>query len=288
MAHWRLDRRDRIAVATFSAPPRNSMRFADMTELEGLVEDVARDDSVTVLVLGSDVPGWFVLHGDLEDLVKLGRGEPFEGDALSWPRTLARFGSMRQIVVAAINGQAGGGGLEMTLACTLRVVGPRARLTLVEVALGLIPGGGGTQRLPRLIGPGRAAELILSGRAVGAEEAVRLGIAERFVPDEPFLDGVLRPPRWLPPSGRSWMVSRCRSTKGWRWRPRWSGRCSPRRPRCTCRSRRSCATARRPPTRSSCCDTAAAVTTRPGSAVITARRWASGIATHQGGGSTCR
>jgi enoyl-CoA hydratase/carnithine racemase len=194
MGHWRLERRDRIAVATFSAPPRNFMTFADMTELEGLVEEVAQDDAITVLVLASDVAGWFVAHGDLEDLLKLGRGEEFDGDALSWPRTLARFGSMPQIVVAAINGQAGGGGLEMTLACTLRVVGPRARLTFVEVAIGLIPGGGGTQRLPRLIGPGRAAELILSGRAIGAEEAVRLGIAERFVPDEPFRDGVLR---WL-------------------------------------------------------------------------------------------
>lgn len=196
MARWRLDRRGRIAIASFAAPPRNSMRFADMTELEELVETVAQDDSITVLVLASDVPGWFVLHGDLDDLLKLGRGEPFDGDALSWPRTLARFRTMPQIVVAAINGQAGGGGFEMTLACTLRVVGPRARLTFVEVALGLIPGGGGTQRLSRLIGPGRAAEMILSGRAVGAEEAVRLGIAERFVPDEPFLDGVLS---WLEP-----------------------------------------------------------------------------------------
>jgi Enoyl-CoA hydratase/carnithine racemase len=196
MGHWRLERRDRIAVATFSAPPRNFMTFADMTELEGLVEEVGQDD-------GDHGPGarercgWLVRRPwDLEDLLKLGRGEEFDGDALSWPRTLARFGSMPQIVVAAINGQAGGGGLEMTLACTLRVVGPRARLTFVEVAIGLIPGGGGTQRLPRLIGPGRAAELILSGRAIGAEEATRLGIAERFVPDEPFLDGVLR---WLAP-----------------------------------------------------------------------------------------
>ena len=132
MGHWRLERRDRIAVATFSAPPRNFMTFADMTELEGLVEEVAQDDAITVLVLASDVAGWFVAHGDLEDLLKLGRGEEFDGDALSWPRTLARFGSMPQIVVAAINGQAGGGGLELTLACTLRVVGPRARLTFVE------------------------------------------------------------------------------------------------------------------------------------------------------------
>lgn len=196
MSSWRLGRDGRIAVATFSSPPRNSMRFAQMSELESLVTEVAEDDTITALVLASDVPGWFILHGDLEDLVRLGRGEPHEGDALSWPRTLALFASMPQIVVAAINGQAGGGGFELTLGCTMRVVGPRARLALVEVALGLIPGGGGTQRLPRLIGPGAAAELILSGRAVGPEEAVRLGIAERLIADEPFLKGVMD---WLRP-----------------------------------------------------------------------------------------
>jgi enoyl-CoA hydratase/carnithine racemase len=183
MGHWRLERRDRIAVATFSAPPRNFMTFADMTELEGLVEEVALDDAITVLVLASDVAGWFVAHGDLEDLLKLGRGEEFDGDALSWPRTLARFGSMPQIVVAAINGQAGGGGLEMTLACTLRVVGPRARLTFVEVAIGLIPGGGGTQRLPRIVGEAKALEMILRGLAVAAPRAYEMGIVHEIVVD---------------------------------------------------------------------------------------------------------
>ena len=172
------------------------MTFAAMGELEALATEVAADETATALVIASDVPGWFVLHGDLEDLIKLGRGDSFDGDALSWPRTLSLFESMPQIVVAAINGRAGGGGLEMTLACTLRVVGPRARLSFVEVALGLIPGGGGTQRLPRQIGPGRTAELILSGRTITAEEAVRLGVAERYIPDEPFLDGVLS---WLEP-----------------------------------------------------------------------------------------
>lgn len=196
MTHWRLERHGRIRVASFAAPPRNSMTFAAMGELEAITAEVARDDSATAFVIASDVPGWFVLHGDLDDLVKLGRGEPFDGDAGAWPRTLELFERMPQIVVAAINGRAGGGGLEMTLACTLRVVGPRASLRFVEVALGLIPGGGGTQRLPRLIGAGRSAELILSGRAIGAEEAVRLGVAERYVADEPFLDAVLS---WLEP-----------------------------------------------------------------------------------------
>lgn len=196
MAHWRTERHGPIAVLSYGAPPRNSMTFAAMSELETLVAEVAQDESCTALVIASDVPGWFVLHGDLEDLIKLGRGESFEGDAGSWPRTLALFEAMPQLVVAAINGRAGGGGLELTLACTMRVVGPRTRLSFVEVQLGLLPGGGGTQRLPRLIGPGRAAELILSGRSIAGEEAVRLGVAERYLADEPFLDGVLA---WLAP-----------------------------------------------------------------------------------------
>ncbi|GAB2455650.1 enoyl-CoA hydratase/isomerase family protein [Jatrophihabitans fulvus] len=196
MSHWRVDRHGPIVVCTFHHPPRNSMTFAAMTELHGLVEKVAADDSATALVIASDVPGWFVLHGDLEDLVKLGRGEPVDGDLAAWPATLTLFESMPQIVVAAIDGRAGGGGLEMTLACTMRVVGPDAALSFVEVPLGLIPGGGGTQRLPRLVGPGRAAELILSGRTVRGDEAVTVGLAEHHVADGPFLDGVLA---WLAP-----------------------------------------------------------------------------------------
>jgi enoyl-CoA hydratase/carnithine racemase len=103
---------------------------------------------------------------------------------------------MPQVVVAAINGQAWGGGLEMTLTCTLRVAGPDAHLALCEVGLGLIPGGGGTQRLPRIVGPGRAAEMILSTRAVRAEEALRIGLVQALLPDAPFLDAVLD---WVAP-----------------------------------------------------------------------------------------
>jgi len=172
------------------------MTFADMSALEKLVKKVASDDSISVLVIASHLPGYFVAHGDLDDLIRMGRGEPFDGDALSWPRTLALFESMPQIVVAAINGQAWGGGLEMTLACTMRVVGPAASLALCEVDLGLIPGGGGTQRLPRLIGPGRAAEMILTARAIDADEAERIGLAQAVLPDTPFLDAVLD---WVAP-----------------------------------------------------------------------------------------
>lgn len=196
MSVWTLSHAGPIAVATYSHPPRNLMTFADMAELEAITRSVAEDDAVTAFVIASDTPGYFVCHGDLDDLVKLGRGEEMSGDPGAWPRTLAMFEEMPQIVVAAINGQAWGGGLEMTLAATMRVAGPRADLALCEVGLGLIPGGGGTQRLPRIIGPGRAAELILSTRSVGAREALEIGLVQAVIEEESFLDGVLS---WLSP-----------------------------------------------------------------------------------------
>jgi enoyl-CoA hydratase/carnithine racemase len=98
---------------------------------------------------------------------------------------------MPQPVVAAVNGQAWGGGCELALACTLRVAAASAHFGQPEVVVGIIPGAGGTQRLPRLIGPGRAAELILSGRIIDAAEAERFGLVEAVLPDEGFVDAAV-------------------------------------------------------------------------------------------------
>ena len=93
---------------------------------------------------------------------------------------------------AAITGYALGGGLELALACDLRVVADDARLGQPEILLGIIPGGGATQRLPRLVGPSRAKDIVLTGRQVGAEEALRIGLADRVVPKSDVLDESLR------------------------------------------------------------------------------------------------
>lgn len=98
--------------------------------------------------------------------------------------TFTRVANARVPFVAAIDGYALGGGLEIALACDIRVLGPRAKVGLTETRLAIIPGAGGTQRLPRLVGPGRAKELILTGRRVGAEEAARIGIAEVLADDD--------------------------------------------------------------------------------------------------------
>jgi enoyl-CoA hydratase len=183
-------------VTTFNRPPRNFMSFAAMGELESLLTDLSVDEGVNAVVLTGGVPGYFVAHADLEDLTKLATGQPTDGDPASWGRTLRLIEEMPQPVVAAINGQAWGGGCELSLACTLRVAAESAHMGQPEVNLGIIPGAGGTQRLPRLVGAGRGAELILSGRIVAADEALRIGLVEAVLPDDGFVDHVLE---WVAP-----------------------------------------------------------------------------------------
>jgi enoyl-CoA hydratase/carnithine racemase len=196
MTHFSLETRGAIALATFARPPRNLMNMAAMSELEELLASLADDDAITVVVITGGVPGYFVAHADVEDLARLGRGEPIEGDPGSWGRAFALLESMPQPVVAAVNGQAWGGGCELALACTMRVAAEAAHFAQPEVAVGIIPGAGGTQRLPRVVGPGKAAEMILSGRVVDAHEAERIGLVQAVLPDVEFVDRVID---WVSP-----------------------------------------------------------------------------------------
>jgi enoyl-CoA hydratase/carnithine racemase len=168
------------------------MSMAAMGELESLLQEVAADETITVLVLTGGVPGYFVAHADLDDLSALGRGEQVEGDPGSWSRAFELLATMPQPVIAAVAGQAWGGGCELSLACTMRIASESAHFAQPEVAVGIIPGAGGTQRLPRAVGPGRAAELVLSGRAVGSAEAERIGLVQAVLPDEGFVQAALR------------------------------------------------------------------------------------------------
>jgi enoyl-CoA hydratase len=207
MAFFTTAHHDRIAVVTFERPPRNLMSMAAMTELEGVLGELATNDEVNVVLITGGVPGYFVAHADLDDLSALGRGEPVEGDPGSWARTFALIESMPQPVIAAINGQAWGGGCELSLACTLRIAATSAHLGQPEVSVGIIPGGGGTQRLPRLVGAGRAAQLILSARIIDATEAERLGLVDAVLPDEGFADAAIEWARTIATKPRSAVVA---------------------------------------------------------------------------------
>jgi enoyl-CoA hydratase len=192
-SHWDLRIEERVAVLTFRRPPANWMDLASMTELADALEDLAtRTDEVTVVLLTGGVDGYFIAHADLDDLALLASGGSPPGDPGAWRRALLMLESMPQPTVAAIDGQAWGGGLETALACSMRLASERAHLAQPEVTVGIIPGAGGTQRLPRLVGPAVGIELCASGRRVFAEEALRIGLVNAVLPTDGFVEHARR------------------------------------------------------------------------------------------------
>lgn len=161
-------------IVTLSQPPANAM---SSTTIEALDEAVTsfENSNARVLVIESDVPGTFVAGADIKEMKKIGAtGFREYGKALR--ELFNRIENLSKPVIAAIDGLALGGGMELALACHLRVGGADAVLGLPEPKLGLIPGAGGTQRLPRAIGKSRALDILLTGRTLHAKEAYEYGI----------------------------------------------------------------------------------------------------------------
>jgi enoyl-CoA hydratase len=170
---------DGIVQFVLDCPPANALGQSLVGGLAAALDaaDLAR---AHVVVVTSAVEGFFAAGADIKYMVRADV-EAFGayGDALRL--VLDRLAAPDRLSVAAIDGLALGGGLELAMACTLRVVGERALLGLPEVKLGLIPGAGGTQRLPRLVGRGRALDIMLTGRQVRASEALAIGLVDRVV-----------------------------------------------------------------------------------------------------------
>lgn len=160
---------------------RNAISQKMIHEMLAILEKIERDDQLRVLILTGKGKA-FMAGADIAELKQM---KPM--DILRWNdgivRIADRIEKLRTPVIAAINGAAMGGGLELAIACTFRIMARSAKIGLPEVKLGIIPGAGGTQRLPRLIGSSQAAEMILTGDIVDADRALRLGIANRIVPD---------------------------------------------------------------------------------------------------------
>jgi len=192
MSSWSLEEHGRLAVLTFRREPSNWMDFVSMGELaDHLAELADRTDEISVVMLTGGLDGFFIAHADLDDLAALASGGEVAGNPASWTRALSLLESMPQPTVAAIDGQAWGGGCETSLACTMRIGSPRAHLGQPEIVIGIIPGAGGTQRLPRLVGRAKGAELVLTGRVVGAEEAERIGLLNAVLPSDGFRDAAI-------------------------------------------------------------------------------------------------
>ena len=177
-----------VAVVTVSRPQvLNALNAATITELLEAFERLRDDGAVRAVVLTGAGERAFVAGADIAELARLGPAEARDvarrGNALC-----ALIAGCGKPVIAAVNGFALGGGCELAMACTLRLAADTARIGQPEINLGIIPGYGGTQRLPRLIGAGPALEMLLTGKPVTAEEARRLGLVNRVVPAAELLD----------------------------------------------------------------------------------------------------
>lgn len=189
-----------VATATLSNPPLNLMTLPLFGDLARFSAEVATDDSVRAVVLRSDDPDFWIAHFDVEAILKFPTDGPAQRaakvDDNPFHAMCERFRSMPKAVIAEVGGRVGGGGSELALSCDMRF-GARGRTVInqPEVALGILPGGSGTQRLPRLVGRGRALELILGCDDLDAESAERWGYLNRALePDElrPFVTRLAR------------------------------------------------------------------------------------------------
>jgi enoyl-CoA hydratase len=162
-------------------PPANALGLPLIDGLNQALDEAAVAPAVKTIIVDSELPGFFAAGADIKYMAKAGAAD-FAAYGRALRAILDRLAAPHWLSVAAVEGLALGGGLELALACTLRVAGADARFGLPEVKLGLIPGAGGTQRLPRLVGRGHALDIMLTGRQVAADEAYRMGLISRLVP----------------------------------------------------------------------------------------------------------
>ena len=175
------EKRNGIGYVTVNRPEKlNALNQKTMDELRECFEGIERDDEVRAVILTGAGEKAFVGGADINELAVQ---TPVEGKETSvrGQKILDLIEHLGKPVIAAINGYALGGGCELALACTIRIASENARVGQPEVKLGLIPGYAGTQRLPRLVGKGRALEMVLSGDPIGAAEAYRIGLVNQVV-----------------------------------------------------------------------------------------------------------
>jgi len=176
----RVEIKDGIGTIRLDRPPINALNIQLQEELRAAATAAAADPEVRALIVygGEKV---FAAGADIKEMAAMSYVD-MAARAADLSSAVGAFARIPKPVVAAITGYALGGGCELALACDWRVVADDAKLGQPEIKLGIIPGAGGTQRLARLIGPARAKDLVLSGRMVDAEEALRIGLADRVVP----------------------------------------------------------------------------------------------------------
>ena len=176
---------DKVAVLVIDHPPVNAMNEQTLKELGEAIDALNADPSVKVIVITGGGQLAFVAGADIGTFGQIMKGQDFDrARALmeSGHNTFNKIENSNKPVIAAINGVCLGGGLELVMACHMRICGDRVRLGQPEINLGIIPGWGGTQRLPRIVGPAKATEMILTGDQITAQQAMQLRLVNMVVP----------------------------------------------------------------------------------------------------------
>jgi enoyl-CoA hydratase len=201
MSFVRTEISDRVAVLTIDRPEKlNALSSEVLADLDRAVSEAGKNPQVRAVVLTGAGPKAFVAGADIAELSKLtpvtGREHARMGQAIT-----TRIETLGKPVIAAINGFALGGGCELAMACTMRIASTNAKLGQPEVKLGILPGFGGTQRLARLVGKGKAMEMCLTGDPIPAEEALRIGLVDRVVAEGKALEASVEVARKIAANG---------------------------------------------------------------------------------------
>jgi enoyl-CoA hydratase/carnithine racemase len=176
------EKKGAIAYVTLNRPKvMNALSHATWEDLEAAFTDAGADNAVRGVILTGAGDKAFIAGADISELAHVTAVQAEQSSAYG-QKVLNLIENLGKPVVAAINGFALGGGCETAMACTIRIASEKAKFGQPEIKLGLIPGGGGTQRMPRLVGKGRALQLILSGDMISAQEACRIGLVNEVVP----------------------------------------------------------------------------------------------------------
>ena len=193
---------DGVALITVNRPASlNALNSEVLGELEGVLCGMEQDPAAQVVIITGAGEKAFVAGADIKEMAQM---SSFEGHrfALKGQRVMLLIEKMTKPVIAAVNGYALGGGLELALACDLIYASDNAKLGFPEVTLGIIPGFGGTQNLARLIGPNRAKELVLSGRMIPAQKALAWGVVNEVCPQAELQEKVMELAREIAKNGR--------------------------------------------------------------------------------------
>ena len=175
-----------VAVVTISRPPENKVNVLTaqvMRELDQTMDELAKDSVVKVVLITGEGPYTFVAGADIKEIAKIETSSEAVEVVRKGQAVFNKIERTAKPVICAINAVCVGGGLELAMACHMRVASDRAKLGQPEVLLGIIPGFGGTQRLSRICGPAKAMELLMTGDQISAKEALEIGLVNQIYPD---------------------------------------------------------------------------------------------------------